>query len=99
MGDNYLQHTLNLNTGFFKKEAYILQLTEGFIKFIPVDNDSKNIIIKSAEIKSVSISRGVPVEIEFRTENNRYIGTFPKTEDISDIIVLYKKFLGEKFYF
>ena len=99
MGEKKLQHKLNLKTGFFKTEAYMFLLVGDLIKLIPASNNNKDIImIKSADIKSVSVSRGVPVEIEFRTEKNKYLGTFPRTEDISDIIILYKEFLGEKFY-
>ena len=82
--------------GFFKTEAYILFITDEMIKLIPVNRCSnKQVIIKLSDIKTVSISRELPVEIEIRTKQEKFLGIFPKKEGISATISFLKMVLGE----
>jgi len=93
----YLRQKLNLKTGFFKKEKYILTIDNHTLKIISTTQGNKKIIeIKTKDIKTISISKQTPCEIEIRTFNTVYLGTFPIEDDISGLLIFLQTLLDER---
>lgn len=100
MGDIYLKYRLNLKTGFFRSEVYSLMINVDSIKLVPEHGKVEEVIsISFTKIKTISISEGFSKEIEIRTDNDMYVGTFCKSEDISEAVELFNMILGKKFVY
>lgn len=91
---------MNLKTGFFRTEPYVLQVFRESLKLIPASNDKINeIVIACMDVKGVTISTGVSGEVEIRTNQATWIGAFPKMVDVSEIIGAFKMVLGKRFLY
>lgn len=100
MGDIYLEYKLNLKTGFFRSEEYTLMINREAVKLIPENRKVDcEILLRFANIMSINILAGEPEEIEIRTDNDMYVGTFCKAEDISEAVKLFKMILGKRFVY
>lgn len=91
---------INLKTGFFRTEPYILQVFRESLKLTHVSSDQiKEISIDCMDIKGVTVSTGVSAEVEIRTNQTTWIGAFPKMVDISEITGAFKLVLGKRFLY
>jgi len=100
MSEICVRVNINLKTGFFKSEAYVLQVCGDFFKLMPACSEEvKGIVIEYKNIKTITVSSGEPVEIEIRAGEDIWVGTFPKITDISEIIKFFSMVLGEKFIY
>ena len=100
MSDIYVKVKINLKTGFFRTEAYVLQVFGEYLELIPISSDAvKEITIDFTNIKAITISSGEPIEIEIRANQATWIGTFPKMVDLGEIIKVFRMVLGKKFIY
>lgn len=98
MRDICARVNIRLKTGFFRTEAYILQVSPEYLQLIPASRDAeKEVTIDYTDIRAITISSGDPVEIEIRANRAIWIGTFPKMADIREINQVFAKVLGKKF--
>ena len=91
---------MNLKTGFFRTDPYVLHVFGESLKLIPAHCDNtKEIVIDCMDIKGVIISTGESAEVEIRTKQITWIGSFPKMVDESEIVGAFKKVLGDRFLY
>lgn len=91
---------MNLKTGFFRTEPYVLQVFGESLKLIPASSDkTKEMVIDCLDIKGVTVSTGVSAEVEIRTNQTTLIGAFPKKVNISEITGAFKMILGKRFIY
>jgi hypothetical protein len=70
------------------------------IKLVPEHGKVEEVIpISFTKIKTISISEGFSEEIEIRTENDIYVGTFYKSQDISEAVKFFNMILGKRFVY
>ena len=100
MKDISSMFNINLKTGFFKTESYILSIEQESLKLIPANKNrtQDGVVIQYSDIKTVNVSSGMPVEMEIITENKTYIGAFERSKDISGVINNFKNVLGKSFH-
>jgi hypothetical protein len=100
MGDIYLKYRLKLKTGFFRSEVYTLMINVDLIKLVSEHGKDEEVVhINFTKIKTISISKGFSEEIEIRTDNDMYVGTFCKSEDISEAVKFFNIILGKRFIY
>lgn len=99
MGDALIHFKLNLKTGFFKSEPYILTITDESLTFVQSRKKSRNVIniIPCANVKSIAIFAGSPMELEIRTEKEAFIGTLQEPVDLYGVIASLEAVFGKKF--
>jgi len=70
---------LVLRTGFFKKERYDVMLAEDALDFVACSDETgrTGFAVPYDEIRLITVYGTSPAEIEIRTAEKAYIGTWP----------------------
>lgn len=99
MVDTLIHFKLNLKTGFFKSEPYIVKVTDEALTFVRIRGkmrESKK-IIPCAEVKSIAILGRSSAELDVRTEKEVFIGTLQEPVDLIAISETLATVFGKKF--
>ncbi|MCR4437327.1 MAG: hypothetical protein NUV41_16145 [Eubacteriales bacterium] len=100
MGDAPLHFKLNMKTGFFKSEPYIVTVTDEAITFVRnrrKTRESKK-IISCADVKSIAIFERSPAELEVRTEKEVLIGILQEPVDAAKVSEVLQAMFGMRFW-
>lgn len=99
MGDTLIHFKLNLKTGFFKSEPYIVTVTDEALTFVRnrgKTRKSKN-IIPCGDVKSIAIFGRSPAELEVRTEKEVFIGALQEPVDLVAVSEVLQAVFGIRF--
>ncbi len=99
MGDAPIHFKLNLKTGFFKSEPYIVTVTDEALTFVRnrgKTRKSKN-IIPCGDVKSIAIFGRSPIELEVRTEKEVFIGILQEPVDVAVVSEVLQAMFGIRF--
>ncbi|MCR4443451.1 MAG: hypothetical protein QHH10_14125 [Peptococcaceae bacterium] len=102
MGKPRARFRLELRTGFFKTETYTVELTEDALVFTrdTVGAGRDEFAVPCGEVRSIAVSGGSPAELEIRTAEEMYIGTWQENasrEELETVIDTLKEVFGKRF--
>lgn len=95
-----MEYILYLQTGFYKKTVYSIEIEKHTIILSPSSKDKDEIIkIFDKDITAVVVYDIKNPEIEIQTYSKTYTGSFEKDTDIIDLLDLMKENLRTDFIF
>lgn len=92
-----MQYGIKMKTGFYETTRYALSAFEGGIQLRPSEDKTKNIIhVLEDDLIAITLTRKKNPEIEIKTRNQMFTGTFTEKLDLFDVHHELKKYISTK---
>lgn len=81
-----MQFRLKMKTGFYKTTCYALSIFDGGIQLLPAEDKTREIIrVMQEDLIAVTLMREKRSEIQIKTRDQIFAGTFIDNFDLRDV--------------